>query len=600
MSAKKSWVLGSLLAGGLSLAASAPVAMRVEVEPLRQVGASTEVAVVVQVSPEDRVRIGSNAILRIELDGGTVSSGSPMRAVRLEDDGSARVFVEWPPGEHHLRVEIEDPNKEDTGLWVGTVRIPDLSPDQPVDKSQEPKSDPDPDSVPDEPQAPEMTPSASEEVQEIPPESPTPDPPSEPELAAEDSEDTEAIAETTPEPPVDESPVVPVVAATVAAATPEIPEPVTEEEPVEIERAEPEPVVVAENTPEEPPTEEIAPPIDQPAQDEVVPEPEVDVSTSEVDAEPPEPEEQADAVEEPPLVEPLRADPPSQNAEPEAIAPRQQAGPAPAMVPVSAELAARYEEWGSADPDTREFSVVMLRGREPAENINKTDLCLRVGGSEVPVERLGDLESAPLLLGLAIDVAPDEIDGWSGMQGSLEPIVERAGGGRGRLFVATSAGVGAWDADMDAPGGVTLSQTSENVARLVIASLERFEGRLGRTFLVLLTDGRSEPSKEEWQQATDSAGAAGVPILVIALWDDDFNNRTRKNLKKLTEVSGGSLFLVQGRAQLESAADRFGRYLDGGYSIRFKYPGGDRQTVTTISVSASDKEVDVSAPKSIR
>ena len=110
MSTKKSWVLGLLLAGGLSFAATAPVAMRVEVEPTRQAGALTEVVVVVQVSPEDRLRIGSNAILRIELDGGAVSSGSPMRAVRLEDDGSARVVVEWPPGEHHLRVEIEDQN----------------------------------------------------------------------------------------------------------------------------------------------------------------------------------------------------------------------------------------------------------------------------------------------------------------------------------------------------------------------------------------------------------------------------------------------------------------------------------------------------------
>ena len=54
MSTKKSWVLGSLLVGGLSIAATAPVAMRVEVEPMRQVGAATEVAVVVQVSPEDR------------------------------------------------------------------------------------------------------------------------------------------------------------------------------------------------------------------------------------------------------------------------------------------------------------------------------------------------------------------------------------------------------------------------------------------------------------------------------------------------------------------------------------------------------------------
>jgi hypothetical protein len=186
------------------------------------------------------------------------------------------------------------------------------------------------------------------------------------------------------------------------------------------------------------------------------------------------------------------------------------------------------------------------------------------------------------------------------MQGSLSPIVGRAGGGRGRLFVATAGGVGAWDADMDAPGGVTLAQTSENVAGLVIASIERFRGLHGRTFLVVLTDGRDEPTKEEWQEAADRAGEAGVPILVIALWDDQFNNRIRKNLKKLAEISGGSLFLVQGRAQLESAADRFGRYLDGGYSLRFKAPGGDRQTATSISVSASDKELDVSAPKSIR
>jgi len=304
--------------------------------------------------------------------------------------------------------------------------------------------------------------------------------------------------------------------------------------------------------------------------------------------------------EEAPLVEPLRADPQAQAAEPEAIASRQQAEPAPAIVPVSAELAARYEEWGRAAEDTREFSVIILRGRESARGIGAADLRLRVGGSEVPVERLGDVETAPLLLGLAIDVMPGEIDGWSGMRGSLEPIVERAGDGRGRLFVATSAGVGAWGADMDAPGGVTMAQTSENVARLVIASLEPFEGRRGRTFLVVLTDGRGEPAKDEWQQATDAAGAAGVPILVIALWDDDFNNRNRKNLKKLADISGGSLFLVQGRAQLESAADRFGRYLDGGYSVRFKYPGGDRQNATTISLSASDKEVDVSAPKTIR
>jgi hypothetical protein len=609
VSTKKSWVLGSLLVGGLSLAATAPVAMRVEVEPRRQVGASTEVAVVVQVSPEDRVRIGSNAILRIELDGGRVSSGSPMRAVRLEDDGSTRVVVEWPPGEHHLRVEIEDPNREDTGLWVGIVRIPNLSPGSVAQVVQEPESEPAsaPASDPTEPETePEIDAKDTVDVPEeavvapVPVEPPVPEPVSEPAPEVDEPGNTEAVAQTTPEPPVSDAAAMAGSAAVGAAAMPEISEPVTEEKSVEIEQTEPEPLVVAENAPEEPPIEKTAPPIDEPEKDEVIPDEEWDLATIEDETEPPLIEEPTEVAEEPPLIEPLRADPPPQTAEPEATAPRQQAEPNPAMVPVSAELAVRYEEWGSADPDTREFSVVMLRGREPAKNIDVTGLRLRVGGSEVPVERLGDVESAPLLLGLAIDVAADEIDGWSGMQGSLAPIVERAGNGRGQLFVANPSGVGDWDAESASPDRTVDSRVPMNVSQLVIASLERFEDRRGRTFLVVLTDGRTEPSKEEWQQANDSAGAAGVPILVVALWDDDFNNRTRKNLKKLTEVSGGSLFLVQGRAQLESAADRFGRYLDGGYSIRFKLPGGDRQTLTTISVSASDKELDVSAPKTIR
>jgi hypothetical protein len=318
------------------------------------------------------------------------------------------------------------------------------------------------------------------------------------------------------------------------------------------------------------------------------------------DSELPQIEEPAEVAEELPLVEPLRADPPSQIAEPKATAPRQQAEPAPATVPVSAELAARYEEWGSVDPEIREFSMIVTRGREPATDVEVEDFKLRVRGSRVPVERLGGADNAPLLLGLAIDVEADEVGTWSGMQGSLSPIVERTGGGRGRLFVATPAGVGAWDADMDAPGGVILSQNSNNVARLVVASIERFKGLHGRTFLVVLTDGRNEPAKDEWQEATEAAGGAGVPILVVALWDDKFNQRTRKNLAKLTDVSGGSLFLVQGRSQLDSAADRFGRFLDGGYSVRFKSPAGDGQSLSTISVSASDKDLDVSAPKSIR
>ncbi len=59
------------------------------------------------------------------LTAGPSNFGSPMRGVRFDSDGSARIEVAWPPGEHDLRVVLEVPRSDATGLWVGKVRIPE-------------------------------------------------------------------------------------------------------------------------------------------------------------------------------------------------------------------------------------------------------------------------------------------------------------------------------------------------------------------------------------------------------------------------------------------------------------------------------------------
>jgi hypothetical protein len=139
----KTWsLLWAFIAGVLCLGASAPVAIRVEVEPLGASGADTEVAVIIQVSPEDRTRVGANAMVRIELDGEVPPGQSPLWAVRVKSDGGARVTTVWPPGEHHLKVEISSPSGAETGLWVGTVRIPSFGENGTV---TEPPSTPAPD-----------------------------------------------------------------------------------------------------------------------------------------------------------------------------------------------------------------------------------------------------------------------------------------------------------------------------------------------------------------------------------------------------------------------------------------------------------------------
>jgi hypothetical protein len=607
-------VLVVLLAGVVAAAATAPVAMRVEVEPLRPVGDNTEVALIVQIAPMDRSRIGSNAIVRIELDEGRVSSGSPMRAVGAEDDGSFRVLVEWPPGEHSLRVAIEGPNREDSGLWVGTVRIPDLSKAVAVQETVEPKSDPDPEIQERGAVEPPPAPQEIETLSAEPPPEPAPveteapeiepSPKAEPEAEIEAPPPPVTEAETTDEESPSEAPAA--VAATTAAAA-ATPEAAPSTPPVEPETApEPEPEPSPSTVDEKP--EAVAPEIshpEQPQSDPVPdpvpdPDPDAEVEVAAADEEPLGEKDLPGPSEEPPLVEPLRADPAPSAAEPDTVEPSAPAEQPPLTAPVSVDIAARYDDWERADPGTREFSVIAMRGRDPIGDLEAGDLRLRIGGSDVAVEKLGDSKSAPLLLGLAIDLESDDVEAWSGMQGSLAPITDRAGGGRGRLFVADSGGVGDWGAK---PGSRDLdvgSQLSMNVAQQVVASLEQFGDERGRSFLIVLTDGRGEPSKDEWQQASDAAETAGVPILVVALWDDEFSNKTRKNLKKLTVASGGSLFLVQGQSQLSSAADRFGRYLDGGYAVRFRPPLAGQGGAMAISVSATDREITVNAPKSIR
>jgi hypothetical protein len=297
------------------------------------------------------------------------------------------------------------------------------------------------------------------------------------------------------------------------------------------------------------------------------------------------------------VVEPLRGEPAAPAGESSLEQPVAAESVAALTAPLTAASAA-FASWADADPATRELTAVILRGRELARDLQATDLRLRVARTEVPIAELGGSSRAPLLLGVAVDGVTESGTGWSGGGGQLEPLVERTSGGRGRVFFAASGqSVGEWDdalnssADTGASGG--------DVASLIVASLARFDGMRGRRFLLVVTDGRNEPDKAAWQQAVAAAGEAGTPVLVVALWDEGFSQRTRKNLREIAEVSGGSLFLVQGSGQLDRAAERFGPLLDAGVAVRFRLPEGVALPAP-VALESPDRELAVSAPRAIR
>ncbi len=95
MNTLKTSVLFVVVAIALCAAADAPVAVRVEIESLAVGTGGTDVVLTVQISPEDRSRIGKNAMVRVTLDGDVPPRQSPLWAVRIEDDGSGRIETEW-------------------------------------------------------------------------------------------------------------------------------------------------------------------------------------------------------------------------------------------------------------------------------------------------------------------------------------------------------------------------------------------------------------------------------------------------------------------------------------------------------------------------
>jgi len=573
-----------LLLAVIGVAASAPVAMRVEMAVLQEIDGDTLVALTLQVAPEDRSRIGANAMVETELMHGAVDVAPQLWAVKLEDDGSARIEIAWPPGEYELRVTIASPSGSDSGLWVGKVNIPRFGKPAPAVVAALPEPTPEPQldledtvAAPTEP-APEPTPkpepvvaaagasiaaAAGQELDQQPPSTP---PASE---RSTGSEQAEASLEPSPDP---------TEVATSSEPAPELTEVASSSEPV----PEPSPEVVTDVAP-------------------VAALEEVDVEAPVAETREPEPlAEPADEPEPQPLVQPLRDETTIRAAEPQAAA----AIAVAKAETFSADLEAPFSDWGSADPVTKEVTAIVTESREPAQGLRGSDLQLYVDGGEVPIEDLGDAAKAPLLLGLATDLSPRLAGDAARIGRLLGPLTGRVNGGRGSLFVTALGDPvgtdGGWGFDPSRMAASLQPTADGDLARLITESLARFEGQRGRGFLLVLTDGRNEPTKAMWQEASLAVGNAGIPVLVVALWDSEFKGKTRKNLQRVTGDSGGSLFLVQGVDQLSGVVERYGRLLDAGVAVRFRSQESAKGSPHAISLIATDRTLAVSLPKTVR
>jgi hypothetical protein len=138
-----------VMLGLISVAAGPPVAMRVDIEPVRSAGSDTLVELTVQIAPEDRARIGRSAWIQAELDRGERVLERVAQTVEVDRNGRARIELVWPAGEFDLRIDIASPGGEAEGIWMGKISIPRLEPEPtPVAPLTPPAAEPAPAAVP--------------------------------------------------------------------------------------------------------------------------------------------------------------------------------------------------------------------------------------------------------------------------------------------------------------------------------------------------------------------------------------------------------------------------------------------------------------------
>jgi hypothetical protein len=440
--ARSRW--SAALLGLLSVAAAPPVAMRVTVDPVRAAGADTAVAVIVEIAPEDRPRVGPQALLQVELTRPGQAPARIAQTIELGRDGAARIELVWPPGSYQLRVDVEG-SAGGRGGWVGAVTVPRLS---------------------------------SAEV-------------------------------ATPAPASQVSPEAAAAAAPALAAAP-----------------------------------------------------------------------------------------------PAALAPDRTvgAGAAPASSVAPSPPAPGPS---SADPTLAQLTVTVTERSRPIRGLDRSQLELRVDGKEVPIEALGGAGSAPIQLGLAVDASRAMVEHLPMVSRQLGRVVVRTVGEGGQAFLATADAT----AQVVVDWGGSAAAIADRLARpgaaeqgdlpgLIRTSLERFQGRRGRKFLIVVTGGGQITTRAGWQDAIAAAETAGFPILVVGLRSDALEERTRRSLDGMAEATGGRSYFLPDPGMLEMTLDYLIDLIASSYTVEFQRPSAS--TPAKAKLEAASGDLEVSYPRSFR
>ncbi|MEM7355289.1 MAG: VWA domain-containing protein, partial [Acidobacteriota bacterium] len=243
------------------------------------------------------------------------------------------------------------------------------------------------------------------------------------------------------------------------------------------------------------------------------------------------------------------------------------------------------------------YTTVLDRSKRPVDNLVREDFAVFEDGVAQELMRFDQVKDLPIHAAIMLDVSASMEDGLQQAQEAALSFFEQAVTPKDRAAIVTFNDhpnlATKFTNDVQSLAGGLAGLKAERGTALydsLIFTLYYFNGIRGQRALLLLSDGKDESSRFEFDDALEYARRAGVAIYVIGL---KLPRRDYGKLAKLAEETGGRSFLIESAAELTATYETIQNELRSRYLLAYQSSNtsGDKEFRTiAVDLEASGME----------
>ncbi len=235
------------------------------------------------------------------------------------------------------------------------------------------------------------------------------------------------------------------------------------------------------------------------------------------------------------------------------------------------------------------YTAVLDRSKHPVENLTQGDFTVIEDGVRQEVMRFEQVRNLPIHAAVMLDTSASMEEGLSQAQEAALHFFEQAITAKDRAAIVTfndhpELAAKFTNDTRSLAGGLAGLKAERGTALYdsLIFTLYYFNGIRGQRAILMLSDGKDESSRFEFDDALEYARRAGVAIYVIGL------NLPRKDygkLAKLAAETGGRSFLVDDASELTGVYDAIQQELRSRYLLAYQSSNtSGKDTFRTIEI----------------